>query len=210
MFSDPFKHAVLENFADPQVLDEIVRQWPRDKSWWQSHNHKNSSGKRSIGKIDRMPYAAQKLILELNQAPLVEKFSQMLGYTLIPDPYIVTQGSLWGGGLHEIQRGGFLKVHVDFNVHPLKVYRRANLLIYLNRDWMWGGDLELWDADKCVRAVSPDFNKAVLFETSEISWHGHPVPLGCPQDVTRKSIAIYYYTAESEPVKSHATIYRET
>ena len=49
---------------------------------------------------------------------------------LVPDPY------LFGGGLHEIRRGGFLKIHSDFNVHPqLNLNRRLNLLLYLNKNW---------------------------------------------------------------------------
>ena len=63
---------------------------------------------------------------------------------LIPDPYF------GGGGLHQIEPGGFLKVHADFNVHPkLNLDRRLNMLIYLNRDWKdeYGGHLELWERD---------------------------------------------------------------
>ena len=94
-------------------------------------------------------------------------------------------------------------MHVDFNLHPLGVYRRANLLLYLNRDWKWGGSLHIGE-----KRISPEFNRAVLFETSEDSWHGHPEPLDCPENETRKSIAIYYYTAKGEDVAPHSTIYR--
>lgn len=209
MLSSPFKHQVFENFADPQVLDDIVKHWPRQG--WTTHEHIMSKGKRSLNKLDAMPECAQRLILELNHESVVKKFSQMLGYDLIPDPHIVTKGTLWGGGLHEISRDGFLKVHIDFNLHPLKVYRRANLLIYLNRNWTWGGDLCLWsEKEEEARYIAPEFNRAVLFETSENSWHGHPIPLGCPKELTRKSIAIYYYSAKCEPVETHSTIYRET
>ena len=207
--SEPFKHAVIDNFADAEVLDSIVAAWPQ--RGWKTHDHPHCKNKRSLAKLDQMPEVAQRFILELNQRPVLSKFSAMLGYELIPDPHIVTEGSLWGGGLHEISRDGFLHTHIDFNVHPSGVYRRANLLIYLNRDWTWGGDLQLWDEQKQEASyIAPVFNRAVLFETSEKSWHGHPIPLGCPKNLTRKSIAIYYYSAKGEDVKPHSTIYLET
>jgi len=57
---------------------------------------------------------------------------------LVPDPHFE------GGGLHQIEPGGHLKVHADFNRHPRTgLARRLNALIYLNRDWKpeYGGAL---------------------------------------------------------------------
>ncbi|HWW61291.1 MAG TPA: 2OG-Fe(II) oxygenase, partial [Thermoanaerobaculia bacterium] len=129
---------------------------------------------------------------------------------LIPDPYF------GGGGLHQIEPGGFLKVHADFNVHPkLKLDRRLNMLIYLNHDWReeWGGHLELWDAEACRKKILPAFNRTVIFSTTDSSFHGHPHPLTAPPNRTRKSVSLYYYTAgrpESERSAPHDTIFRET
>ena len=98
---------------------------------------------------------------------------------LIPDPYF------GGAGPHQILPGGFLKVHADFNWHPLlKLDRRLNLLVYLNKDWReeYGGQLELWDRDmaRCERQILPVFNRTVVFSTTDFSFHGHPRPLACP------------------------------
>src|SRR3546814_13364087 len=46
-----------------------------------------------------------------------------------------------------------------------------------------------------VRAVAPVFNRCVVFNTDSDSYHGHPDPLTCPEDRSRRSIALYYYTA---------------
>jgi Rps23 Pro-64 3,4-dihydroxylase Tpa1-like proline 4-hydroxylase len=61
---------------------------------------------------------------------------------------------------------------------------QVNLIIYLNPVWdtSWGGNLELWNGshDKLitpVQQISPTFNSAVLFRTSDISWHGVPNPV---------------------------------
>ena len=109
---------------------------------------------------------------------------------LISDPY------LSGGGYHEIKTGGLLKVHADFNKHPkLDLDRRLNLLIYLNEDWKdeWGEALQLFeqDMDRAIQTVYPRFNTAVLFTTTDYTYHGHPDPLKCPEDRSRKSSAYY-------------------
>ncbi len=114
---------------------------------------------------------------------------------LIPDPY------LNGGGIHSITRGGYLKIHADFNWHEkLKLYRRLNLLLYLNSDWIsdWGGDLELWDskASCCARKIPPLQNHMVIFTTDDKSFHGHPHPLKSPEVVWRNSLALYYYSSK--------------
>jgi hypothetical protein len=45
-----------------------------------------------------------------------------------------------------------------------------------------------------VVSITPLYNRAVIFETSDMSYHGHPEALRCPEGVYRKSIALYYYT----------------
>lgn len=145
----------------------------------------------------------RKLLQDLNSAPFCAFIEALTGIDgIIPD------NTYNGGGVHETKRGGFLKIHADFNWHShLRLYRRVNLLIYLNRDWetAWGGQLELWDDAMKVREVSlmPAFNKMVIFTTSDTSFHGHPSPLMCPADKSRKSLALYYYTSEHTPQSAH-------
>jgi hypothetical protein len=130
---------------------------------------------------------------------------------LIPDPY------LEGGGLHQIERDGFLKVHADFNVHAkLRLDRRLNFILYLNQDWReeYNGHLELWDRGmtRCVRKVLPVCNRAVVFVTTDWSFHGHPEKLACPPGRTRKSVALYYYTngrPAEERSAGHGVLWQE-
>jgi hypothetical protein len=71
-------------------------------------------------------------------------------------------------------------------------------LFYLNEDWeeSYGGHFELWERDmsKSVTKILPLFNRVALFSTTGDSWHGHPDPLTCPPDRSRRSLALYYYT----------------
>jgi hypothetical protein len=113
-------------------------------------------------------------------------------------------------------RGGHLKVHADFNRHPkTELERRLNVLIYLNRDWKdeYGGAFELWNEDmtRCETKVMPYFNRCVVFSTTSRSFHGHPEPLECPEDRTRKSLALYYYTKDrpaAEKRWEHNTLFK--
>ena len=106
--------------------------------------------------------------------------------------------------MHEIKKGGLLKIHSDFNKHPnLKLDRRLNVLIYLNKNWKeeYGGHLEFWDKEMkyCKTKILPIFNRMVVFSTTDFSNHGHPDPLNCPDLVSRKSIATYYYSDGRPP-----------
>lgn len=136
---------------------------------------------------------------ELNSPAFVNMLSRMTGLPgLIPDP------SLEGGGLHQSGRGGFLNVHTDFSNHHYHKHwrRRVNLILYLNDSWRdeWGGAIEFWETSmrRCMARYAPQLNHAVIFTTDERSLHGFPEPLRCPENVSRKSLALYYYTVEDD------------
>ncbi|MGH9255242.1 MAG: 2OG-Fe(II) oxygenase [Vicinamibacterales bacterium] len=208
--ADPFPHLVEDCLFDPSILERVVDEFEAmDRGGWH-HSEAAHERKWSTEDARQLGPFTSALIAQLNAGPFVSVLEQLTGIGgLVSDPH------LRGGGLHEIRQGGLLGVHADFNVHPrLKLYRRLNLLIYLNKDWQegWGGALELWDrsGQRCVRAIQPLFNRAVLFDTSNFSYHGHPHPLACPPERSRKSVALYYYSlecpAEADPA-AHGTIF---
>ena len=135
-----------------------------------------------------------RLIQALHSPRFLEALAAATGVDgLIVDPH------LDGGGLHQIERGGRLAIHRDFMEHPIMhVDRRLNVIVYLNEGWReeWGGALEIWDRNlrRCERRIAPVFNRTFVFLTTDYSYHGHPDPLDCPPGVTRKSVALYYYT----------------
>ena len=164
-----------------------------------------------VNRIWMLGPTTRHLLSEFNSAPFVnflEEVTQIKG--LVPDPHY------FGGGIHQIEAGGYLKIHADFNVHQrLRLDRRLNALLYLNRDWRdeWGGQLELWNKDMtlAVRKISPQFNRLVVFATTDSSFHGHPDPLLCPPGVTRRSLALYYYTngrPAEERSSAHSTLHQ--
>ena len=131
----------------------------------------------------------------------MSKFISILEKSLSINTKLYSDIGLNGGGWHIHKQGGKLNTHLDYSVHPkLNLQRKLNIIVYLNSNWedSWGGSLGLWGnkspkkPGKLIKTISPKFNRAVLFDTTQNSWHGLPDPLKCPKDEYRKSIAIYY------------------
>lgn len=208
----PFPHIVIDNFLPEFVLDNILTEFPDSRAIdWQKFE--NSAEKKLANKQERyMGDNTRLLLYQLNSSTFLSFLENLTGIDgIIPDPHFE------GGGLHQIEKGGYLKMHVDFNRHnKLRLDRRLNLLLYLNKDWKeeYGGYLELWDKDvtQCEKKILPVFNRFVIFTTTDFSYHGHPEPLTCPEGWTRKSLALYYYTngrpAEEIAEVGHSTIFQ--
>jgi Rps23 Pro-64 3,4-dihydroxylase Tpa1-like proline 4-hydroxylase len=97
-----------------------------------------------------------------------------------------------------------LDVHVDGNYHDASgLNRRLNALVYLNPKWQtgWGGEFCLYNesGDVCVKKVEPIFNRLLIFDSHDKSFHGLPDPLNFPFGEIRKSIILYYYTKAPRP-----------
>ena len=215
--NSPFPHIVLDDFISKDLLNSVSEEFPDLKTL--NHKIEYSDQKEikfaSSGSSELSP-SAKVLINFLNSDIFLEYLQRLTGIAepLISDPY------LSGGGYHEIKTGGVLKVHADFNKHPkLDLDRRLNLLLYLNKDWdsSWGGNLELYKTDDLsspVVSVEPIFNRCVIFTTTSFTYHGHPEPLTCPEERSRKSIALYYFSTgrpKSEVNETkHGTLFVET
>lgn len=205
----PFAHGVYDDVFNSEVLDKVIEEFEEGEKEWLQFESKYEKKLQMNRDINLQP-VTRALIHNLNSEPFLNFLEKLTGIKgLIPDPY------LSGGGLHKIPRGGKLGVHVDFNEHAtMNVYRRLNVLVYLNKDWQeeWGGHFELWDEKRLgpVKRVLPIFNRMAIFTTTSTSFHGHPEPLNCPEDRNRISLALYYYTANvrgDQAKKSHSTLF---
>jgi hypothetical protein len=209
--ASPYPHTFFDGFLPPEVLDEVLAEFPKaDEADWFAFD---SAVERKLATKDDsvMGEATRHLLAELNSAPFIDFLERLTGISgLVPDPHFA------GGGLHQIERGGHLKIHADFNRHPQTgLERRLNVLIYLNRNWKdeYGGAFELWSRDmsRCEERVLPYFNRCVVFSTTSTSFHGHPEPLNCPEGETRKSMALYYYSKDrpaEEVGAAHNTLFQ--
>jgi len=207
--NSPYPHIAIDNFLNAEIIEKVLADFPavHDQGW--IHYLHFNERKHGLNKKDLLPDSAKSLISELNSPDFIAFLEKITGI-----PNLKADDSMEGGGLHQSVRGGFLNIHADFTVHPHKKHwqRRVNILIYLNKDWKedYGGHLELWSRDmkRCEEKVLPIFNRCVIFNTDADSFHGHPEPLNCPADMTRKSVALYYFTEEKEIAIKHATNYK--
>ncbi len=195
----PFPHIAIDDFLPSAVLDTICENFPSAPTDREKVFEKGYTGlhKRQIS-----PYACDQELLNMflffNSAPMLQFLENLTAIEgLIADPYFS------GGGFHEIYSGGLLGVHSDFKINEsLHLERRLNIIIYLNRNWKaeYGGNLELWNPEMtaCVKSIAPVSNRCVIFHTDRDSNHGHPDPLNTPPEISRRSIALYYYTASKQ------------
>lgn len=191
----PFPHTVIDNFLPQAVIEYCQKNFPqRPGKDSQTFDRDQERWKTSYSPDDLEP-GLRAIFYTFNSRPFIRAIENITGINgLIPDPYFL------GAGFHEIGTGGHLSVHVDFNHHKqMDLERRVNILIYLNDDWKpeYGGQLELWNEDmtECVQSVVPVANRAAMFTLSKTSYHGNPQPVAHPEGKTRRSIALYYYTA---------------
>lgn len=207
----PYPHVVIDNLFDDSVLTELLTEFPNPRTGIWKEYATPEEIKLASRHASEIPPKILAFLSLLNSAQFLEFLETVTGIGgLISDPYFE------GGGLHQIVRGGKLGVHADFNRHKkLRLDRRLNLLVYLNKGWQdeYGGHFELWDHDMtaCQKKILPLFNRTVLFGTTDYTYHGHPDPLLCPEGVSRKSFAFYYYSngrPEEELSGKHTTLFR--
>jgi hypothetical protein len=207
--AEPFPHVVIDEFMPPSILDLCLHNFPELDSAGAHTYHRSQEKLKTQYQPDFLSPQIRSLFYIFNSLPfisIIENITCIKG--LIPDPYFL------GAGFHSIQTGGYLNVHADFNHHkPLNLERRINVLIYLNREWKqeYGGQLELWDdkLERCRVSIVPEFNRCVIFNTTSNSFHGNPSPVNHPSGLSRKSIALYYYTATWDTSKrDHSTQFR--
>ena len=210
-WASPYPHAVLRDVFDINLLKQVATEFPDPKTMEKEYVRVEEYGKHTENRWEQFGPATKFLFSELKSGPFLGCVSDLTGINdLIADPLFM------GGGQHQIADGGLLKIHADFNKHTqYGLDRRINLLLYLNEDWQseWGGQLELWDEDMsgCVEKIDPMMGTVVVFSTTSTSYHSHPDPLRLPPGVTRKSLALYYYTngrPSSEGASTHGTLFQ--
>lgn len=214
--AQPFRHVVIDRFLDPQVCQELIAEFPSFSRGNARNEFGEAGGKAVVETLREIGPAYARLDGLLAS----EDFRRWTG-DVAGIPRLIHDAAYVGGGTHENIEGQELDPHVDFNYHPkTRLHRRLNLILFLNEEWeeTWGGCLQLhlnpWlpAGEDRVETVVPRANRAVLFETTERSWHGFQriVPPPEKKGLTRRSVAVYYYTRERPPeetVPEHSTYY---
>ncbi len=199
----PFRHCVIDDFFNESIAINLENDFPGyDDSRWLYY--KNAiEDKKVLNDWNCFPELTYKVFRQLISDEFISILSASVGIPLYPDP------GLHGGGWHMHGAGGNLNPHLDYSIHPkIGLQRKLNIIVYLSSELkeLYGGHLGLWShnkesnlPDELIKEVRPKFNRAVLFDTTQNSWHGMSRPLQQPEGIYRKSMAVYYLT---EPPKS--------
>ena len=211
--AQPFRHAVMHGFFEPAFARDLLAAFPTFEQGNSLGEHGRAGGKATFEHVRALGPTFARLDDLLKSAAFLGWLEQVTGIAgLRYDPWYL------GGGTHENRNGATLPAHIDFNFHPVERWqRRLNLIVYLNPEWQdaWGGALELYrdpaaDPSPALR-VPPDFNRAVLFETHDHSWHGfNQVTLPADRgDLSRRSLAFYFYSAPQDGAEmpARSTVY---
>jgi Rps23 Pro-64 3,4-dihydroxylase Tpa1-like proline 4-hydroxylase len=211
----PFRHVQIDNFLKPEICEGLLSDFPSFDKEKAKNELGYVGGKAVTENVSSVSSFYAKFYEYINSKPFLQIMSDLTG---VQD--LFADETLFGGGTHENLDGQYLDAHIDFNIDERRMlHRRLNLLIYLNKEWdqAWGGSIELHSNPRIpetneIKGFVPLFNRAVIFETNEYSWHGFPV-IRLPQDkkhLSRKSFSIYLYTKDrpaEEVVAPHTTFY---
>jgi Rps23 Pro-64 3,4-dihydroxylase Tpa1-like proline 4-hydroxylase len=217
----PFPHCVLDDLFPIQILSDIVSKEiidnPKQKQGCihgsRCYYDEKQKFKNAFDSDEYFGPATSTMFAYLKSSTFIKFLEQLTGIEdLVPDPHFR------GSGIHQTLGNGFLNIHADFNRYEkYDMYRRVNILLYLNPDWKeeYGGHLELWSKDmkSCMVRTSPDIGKLTIFSSTDFSYHGHPEPLNIPADRSRRSLAMYYYTRTrptDECIKGNCKVHHTT
>ena len=193
----PFNHVIIDDFFLPKVAEQLATEFPSYNNPGLGFYNNAIENKKVLNKWDKFPKLTYQVFTYLSRIEFVSNMRDLIG-----------ESSLWmdvglnGGGWHMHGRSGKNNVHLDYNIHPkLGEQRKLNIIIYMTPNWQpeWEGGLEIWTHDPetyapkdLVKTVENKFNRAVIFDTTQNSWHGLPKELKCPEGVVRQSLAAYY------------------
>ena len=187
----PFEHVVIDNFLNEDYANELYDLFPEKFDEW--HKYTNPiEFKFTYDDIENLDEKLKNYFYYLSSDKLVNLFRKITDIeNLTYDEY------LHGAGLHCHPNYGKLNIHLDYEKHPFSgKERRLNIIFFLSKNWdtNWNGQNELWDKEGkyCVTKTDVKFNRAIIFKTNDISWHGLSETISCPEDKYRKSLAFYY------------------
>lgn len=196
----PFNFVVIDNFWNKTTANLLHKEITKFSLKNTNAHYDNAIEKKLVcNHYDKFDHNLYNAFSFLNSPLFLQIIKKITGIKkIIPDI------GLHGGGLHIHPSGGKLNIHKDYSIHPkLKMERRLNLIIYMTKNWKakWGGELQLWSHDKkknqplnLEHNILNKFNRAILFDTTQNSWHGLPNKIKMPKGTFRNSIAIYYLT----------------
>lgn len=190
--AEPFEHIIIPNFLKEEIAHKISNEYPENLNDYYKYNNPLEI-KYAYDNISNMTDNIKNVFYALCSPKIIDSMQ-----TITNKKELDYDPTCHGGGLHVHPNNGRLHMHLDYEKHPIleNKQRYLNIILYLNEDWneSWGGHTELWDENmmECKVKSKVEFNTALIFKTTEKSWHGLPEPIKCPEDKLRKTLAFYY------------------
>ena len=206
-FNKPYKHVVIDNFFPTSFALQISKSFPKlnDHEWEKSNDYGIEIKYRSKWESEfDVPANIIDAVRIFNSSIILKAISQTINIKkIIPDPYFT------GGGLNLMGKNGLLDVHIDGNYHDATgLNRRVNIIYFISKQWKsdWGGEFEIYDnkGEKLIKKIPPLFNRLIIFDTHDKSFHGVPTKLNFPNEIFRKSLILYYYTKSKRPISQNS------
>lgn len=202
----PIRHVVIDQFLGNDFALQLFHHFPDIQEMKTKYNGINEK-KSEHSDFRQLSSEFEQFRQTLASSDFLSWLERITGIT-----HLESINDRLGYGLHQGANNSFLDIHIDYNLHPIqKKQRRLNLIVFLNKEWetYWGGELELWDKDvkKCIQQIAPVFNRCVIFECSNISYHGYS-RISVPEGITRKSYYQYFFTPATTGLAFHDTIFK--
>jgi len=195
--SKPFNHLIIDNFLPKDLASQIAEEFPDfNESFWYNYNNPLEV-KKASNNWNNFASSTYSYFLKVLSSEFTSLLESIVGCKLYPDI------GLHGGGLHTHKNGGRLNPHLDYSIHPkLDLQRKLNLILYVNPNWKneYGGHLGLWESSGSEgslvlsKEIECVFNRAIIFDTTQNSWHGLSKDVVAPEGISRNSLAVYYLT----------------
>lgn len=163
--------------------------------------------KHIAAQMDAFDPILEECVYAFQDPRVVELVAQITGLTTLePD------SNLYAGGISAMQKGAYLRPHLD-NSHDKNRdrYRVLNLLYYVTPEWReeYGGCLQLWDRgpEEAPRTIPSHFNSLAIMLTNKGSWHS----VNEVRHHGRRCCVSNYYFSRTSPDAAdyfHATSFR--
>ena len=200
----PFSHCIVDNFFEKSMAHNLSKEFLdyENPKWY--YYDSALENKKTINNWNIFPENTYKVFAELMSGVMISTLERTTGCKLYND------SGLHGAGWHIHSNDGNLNPHLDYSIHPkLRLQRKINIIIYLEESLtdengghlgLWSHDLEKNKISNLIKEIQPKFNRAIIFDTTQNSWHGMSRPLKLPNNIYRKSIAIYYLTESGDQI----------
>jgi hypothetical protein len=179
--SKPFNYIFKDNFLTTEFalrLQKEILEIPNSE--WDRYNNPFENKYTLRNKFGFTPLLSD-LFKTIESTEFIKKLQVVCD---IPKLYPDQTRNFWG--VHKFKNGDKLDIHLDAGLHPHSYNKKQITLgIYLtSENWSTEnrGNMEFWEGDeknitKKAVELEPKFNRMILFNNTDNSWHGSPDPV---------------------------------